>query len=178
MSRKIDVLCDVQGRNELFLLMQAVEEQAAQRIRSAAKTIMMMAAEYTPKYSGTATRGWRITLDASKVQTHADYDPRHEPAPEQYDAPIYEGGMLDARAHSLNAQVANLQLGNLRDSFITKRLQAAPVIELHLYNAVPYSAIWLEDMPLAAKLREVNKDYWTMDELRQAIETRFASGVF
>jgi len=53
-----------------------------------------------------------------------------------------------------------------------------PVVELHLYNAVPYSAIWLDDMPLAAKLREVNKDYWTMDELRQAIETRFASGVF
>ena len=57
--------------NALKMMLQKAEESALKQLLDVAEFAVRAAAEYTPKWSGTATEGWTLTLQKVTSVSHS-----------------------------------------------------------------------------------------------------------
>lgn len=169
----IRVSSQMKNQNALSVLLTKLREQQAEYVLQTARTMLEVATSRTPKYSGAATEGWRVSLSKDAANNVPAFSlTAFMMADSAYGPPKYEGGIYDPGAESLNRRVSGQ--ANLVKANVMRRLQASgdTGVGLYLYNVQPYTQVWLQDMDLANFLREVNKDYWTMSEITQAVRLR------
>ena len=165
----VRVYSNLKNENAFAVLLDKLHNNIADSVVETARTMLEVAVERTPKYSGQATQGWRVTLDKSQANSAAwDGKVRQR---DTYPPPKYEGGIWDAAAGSLNAQVVGRNVGLVKINLVRKLAEGKPV-SLYLYNIHPYTTLWLSDESFADNLREVNRDFWTMEQIKEALRYR------
>lgn len=155
--------------NAFTVLLEEINGKVADVVEQTARTMLEVATERTPKYSGQATRGWRVTMKKDSIEAAA-WDGKVERR-ERYGPPKYEGGMWDPSAGGLNREVVNRHVQLTKHNIIRKLSQTHDVT-LYLYNKEPYTALWLNDADYGTNLREVNQEFWTMEEIKSALYQR------
>lgn len=169
---QVRVFSNLKNQGALGLLMKNMQTQATEEAFRLAKIAIEAAVEYTPKYSGTATQGWHLTTQKDIANNVPKWDaqawlhaPYYSPP-----LPIYEGGITDAKADSLNRKVVSRV--NVMKTHIQRQIQRTGQVSLYLYNSESYSQLWLTGHEFSEFLRKVNQDFWTMEEIKEAIRLR------
>ena len=169
MTGSVQFFSNLKNPNAFTALLEDIQGRVADAVLETARTALEVAVERTPKYSGRATRGWRITLNKDSVESAAwNGESKNR---ERYDPPKYEGGMWDAAASGLNREVVNRHMQLTKHNILPK-LRRSGEASFYLYNKEPYTALWLDDADYGTNLRAVNQDYWTMEEIKSALYQR------
>lgn len=144
----------------LKLLQDRLTERTAGTLADVAQYALQTAAEHTPKWSGNATEGWRISFTPRGGYTNAY-------GPDMAD-PKYPGGIGDSAADELNRMVVARQMKALRS-----RLKGAlrrGRLAFYLVNDADYSRMWLDGGSAGSVLRAVNQDYYTVEDIKNAVQ--------
>lgn len=157
--------------NNLQILQAKIRKELPQQLLNILNIALQMATEHTPKWSGLATEGWRVSLNGKTAVFTSK---------STFEAPKYEGGIYDAQAPALNRKVVNKELNRIRLG-VYAQCRAGKDVQITLYNSQPYAQKWLEEgSTLGVLLRSVNQDYYTFNdiarELRLAIRMDRAGG--
>lgn len=155
--------------NALKMMLQKAEESALKQLLDVAESAVRIAAEYTPKWSGTATEGWTLTLQKVTSVSHSGL--AGQMGGDYYPEPIFPGGISDAAAGELNKSVVDAAMRQIRLAAYSK-VRAGKNVEIWLTNTAPHAAIWLngDDRTANQILRTQNQDYYTYADIQAAVK--------
>lgn len=146
-----------QGLPGLDLLQAKIKKESAEHILNLAKIALETAVEHTPKWSGSATEGWRFSFTGENILSTNP--------PMFMDIPKFEEGIHDPKAAAFNRLLVNKELNRIRLGVYSK-VRAGKDVKLSLYNTQTYSQKWLSDKSsMVVLLRIVNQDYYTFSEI-------------
>lgn len=138
-------------------IQRKTKDAVALHIASAVKDVVGIAAAHTPRWSGQATAGWRVTLNGSVQKSGNKGWNVLEMPPMKY-----EDGIHDSAARPLVARVKGQQ--NFLYTNVRRKLETNRTVRVKLYNTEDYADAWLNDESFDG-LREVNQDFYTMEQI-------------
>ena len=160
MAVRISVTSKNKKLSGLKMLQERLTEGAVETLLGVAKHALEAATEHTPKWSGNATEGWRITLTPRSGYTdNTKYMMGSVEFPE---------GIYDVAADELNRLVVEREMDFLRGAL--KAQMHKGKFSFYLVNDVAYSAQWLNSNDAGSFLREVNQDYYTIRDIQASVQ--------
>lgn len=153
----------LKNKSALASWLTIAEKQAISYMEQQVENMIRIAAEHTPRYSGAATLGWRVTLDKSKANAVGESGNESRELK-------YEGGINDAKSQAaINTVVGYNRLISWNIAAKIHKEKDTDV-RFYLYNKQAYAREWLEDNAgIRERLRDVNKDFWTMQQIQAAV---------
>lgn len=160
MAVRISVTSKNKKLSGLKVLQDRLTEGTANALLDVARVALEAATESTPKWSGRATEGWRISLVPRSGYTDTINFP--------IESPVYKMGIEDTAAAQLNQSVVDREVNYLKG--VLKNALANGKVSFYLVNDVAYSAQWLNSDNAGTFLRAVNQDYYTIRDIEAVVK--------
>lgn len=152
------------GSKGLSMISKKLNERSRKLVLEVAYLAIEEAVTHTPKWSGIATESWTFTTDNSSA-----YSNKYPDSPL-----IYEGGMYDSEAMTLNNEVIAANKRKIR-AMLAASVRWNKSLSFYLVNEAAHSKGWLLDglSSTPVRLRDVNADYYTMADIADLVEARY-----